>query len=118
MEQALRCHKVKDSAWVVVDPFSYLLDGLDGEAGDISAFSDEPANHPVGVLVGSTLPCGIRMGVEDHGARSAREGRGLEALDVKKFAAIVDGDGLEQATEESGSKLRLYRSECAQNRCL
>ncbi len=77
VEQGLWSCVVEDPSRVVVDPSCDLVNHFEGEVSDVTTFGNETSQHAIGILVGSTLPSRVGVGVEELRPLSAGEGRSL-----------------------------------------
>lgn len=84
-------------AWPVIefgcDPSELVI----GDVVEVTAFWEIAAEQTVGVLVGSSLPCGVRVGEVDGHA-----GRCFDAVVMKQLVALVPS----QASTQPGWQLR------------
>ena len=83
------CAKAKRFPWTVIEFVHGSFDFLWGDGCQIPVFREVLSDEPIGILVQSTLPGGIRMREVDPGIKVGRH-----AFMVGKLATIVIGQGV------------------------
>lgn len=83
------CPKAQRFSRTVIEFVHDILDFGVGDGAQITVFGEVLSNEPVGVLVRTTLPGGIRMREADAGLKVSGH-----AFMVGEFPAIVIGEGM------------------------